>query len=230
MFKPFRIFALTTSILLCVCSLAFATPKIEFEKETIDFGKAMSGSPIKITYKFTNVGDSELVITNVRPGCGCTHAEALEKNLAPGKSSIIEAELKSLGYEGKMTKGITVSSNDPLRQTISLKFTGEIVALAKMKPERINFGSIKVNTIRSHVLRVLPSDPKTFMITKVEPQGTHVTVPSFKKIQDKDKTYWELTLNIKAGDKPERVFEFISIFTNVQDSVLMPNIYGNVVE
>jgi len=221
----FIVLALTT----CAAAL-IAAPKIEFEKESLDFGKVAAGKPIAFTFK--NTGDAELDVIEVKPGCGCTKAEARQTKLAPGESSTIEAVFNSKGFNGPIHKSITVTTNDPERTLLYISISADITSLATFRPERLNFGSIKVNTTRTHTMQVIPIDPKTFEINKVEPVGTHVTVPSFKKITDKNGDFWELTVVIKAGSTPGRVMgESINVVTNAGDkAILNAMVYGNVVE
>jgi len=208
-----------------------AAPKIVFDSESLDLGKIVSGKPINVTFTFRNAGDSELEITAVRPGCGCTKAEAKKNKLAPGESSTITALFNSTGFNGPVSKAISVSTNDPARSSISLSFKAEIVALAKLKPERLNFGSIKAGESRTHTLLVYPGDPKTFTITKVVPQGSHASVPSFRKVTSEAGDYWQLTVLVKADKKPGRIMESLNIHTGPGDndkfSVL---VYGNIIE
>ena len=90
---------------------------------------------------------------------------------------------------------------------------------------------MKVDSTRTRVLKVIPANPKTFAITKVESQGTHVTVPSFKRIADKSGDFWEVSVVIKAGGNPSRVMEWISILANADGDVkLSVLVYGNVIE
>ena len=43
-------------------------PRVEFTSLTHDFGQAPSGEDLKTTFTFKNVGDSVLVIENVKGG------------------------------------------------------------------------------------------------------------------------------------------------------------------
>lgn len=45
-----------------------AQPRIVFEKEAIDFGKAVSGTEVDGRFKMTNKGDQPLEIEDLRPG------------------------------------------------------------------------------------------------------------------------------------------------------------------
>ena len=60
-------------------------PVIKFEKTVIDFGTFSQDEPVqKAIFKFTNVGDSKLVINYVHTSCGCTVAEYTKDFISPG--------------------------------------------------------------------------------------------------------------------------------------------------
>jgi len=97
---------------LCVC--AFAQPKIQFDNTTHDFGKIREeGGKVTGRFEFTNVGDSDLVLTNVRPGCGCTAANYSHDPVAPGQRGYIEATYNPYNRPGAFNKNIRVTTNEP---------------------------------------------------------------------------------------------------------------------
>lgn len=97
---------------LCVC--AFAQPKIQFDQTTHDFGKIKEeGGKVTGRFEFTNVGDSDLVLTNVRPGCGCTAANYSHDPVAPGQKGYIEATYNPYNRPGAFNKNIRVTTNEP---------------------------------------------------------------------------------------------------------------------
>ena len=104
-------------------------------------------------------------------------------------------------------------------------------ALATLTPERISFGTMKVNAVSSRILRVMPTHPKAFSITKVDTQGGHVSVPGFKRVQDKTGTYWALTVLVNGGASAGEVHETITIHHKAgADGVMIVQVDGNVTE
>ena len=218
------------TLITCTVSALMAAPQIQFDNQMLDLGKVVSGQ-IKAVFSFKNVGDAELEITGIRTGCGCTQAKATNSRIAPGGTSAIEETYNAEDYNGLISKSIFIATNDPTHKTIMLSIKAEIVSVAKLKPERLNFGSISVNSTRTHTLMVIPGDPKTFAISKVESQGSHVSVSSFRKVTDKECDFWELEVAIKAGSTPGRVMEAIRIVTNAGRSVRLSElVYGNIVQ
>ncbi|PTS93212.1 DUF1573 domain-containing protein, partial [Pedobacter sp. HMWF019] len=46
--------------------------EFKFDKESYDFGKIPLGKPVSVEFKFTNVGETPLILTDVQTTCGCT--------------------------------------------------------------------------------------------------------------------------------------------------------------
>ncbi len=103
-------------------------PAITFDngKDLHDFGQITKGAVAKYTFKFTNTGDAPLVLTNVKPACGCTVPTWSKEPVLPGQSGSIEATFNSGNASGAFMKSITVTTNIP-DQTIVLFIKGEIV-------------------------------------------------------------------------------------------------------
>ena len=106
-----------------------AQAKISFKNETVDYGKIVKGSDGVRVFEFTNTGDAELVITNVKSSCGCTVPKKPEKHIAPGASSSIEVKYDT-NRVGPIRKTVTVYSNadEPIK---ALKIKGEVLSSSK---------------------------------------------------------------------------------------------------
>jgi hypothetical protein len=114
---------ISSSILTFFLTSVFAGPKAEFDTKTFNCGTAIEGVTEKIHANFIvkNVGDSVLILTNVKPGCGCTIVK-FDSIVGPGKSTTIQSEVNIKGYHsGPISKYITVITNaesEPTRLTI----------------------------------------------------------------------------------------------------------------
>ncbi len=87
-------------------------PKMTFKKTKFDFGKIIEGEDVTYTFEFENTGNSDLVISDVTPECGCTTAKNWSKKpYRPGENGEITITFESEGRPGKTHKNITVISN-----------------------------------------------------------------------------------------------------------------------
>ena len=95
-----------------------------------DFGKIEEGKTLDVSFRFKNVGDKPLVISNVSASCGCTIPETPKKPFAPGETGVIKASFNSSGKQGTQSKQVNVFANlDPAMT--SLSFHVEVKAKAK---------------------------------------------------------------------------------------------------
>ena len=84
---------------------------IQFEQEEYDLGTLTAGEVAKGTFKFTNTGDADLYIDNVKPSCECTTLEWPKEPIKPGKSGTIYAEIDTEDKEGDQVKYFAVLFN-----------------------------------------------------------------------------------------------------------------------
>lgn len=86
-------------------------PVFEFSESTHDFGTLSSGDQVTHTFEFTNTGNADLVITQVKPSCGCTSPSWSKDPVKPGDKGKIEVGFNSTGMAGQVTKTITILAN-----------------------------------------------------------------------------------------------------------------------
>ena len=88
-------------------------PALYFPETKHDFGNVKEGNIVEYTFKFSNNGKATLKIKDVRTSCGCTAALVSSEKLEPGGEGTLKVELDTKNRKGKMSRTITVQSNDP---------------------------------------------------------------------------------------------------------------------
>ncbi len=86
-------------------------PKFEFERTDHDFGRLMQGEKVSFTYKFKNIGASDLIISTVVPGCGCTIAHFTKTPIKKGDDGFITINLDTENKQGALRKKVAVQAN-----------------------------------------------------------------------------------------------------------------------
>lgn len=117
------------AVLLGVLSLGVigvAAAKIQVDSETYDFGSVIAGTFVSHAFTITNVGDSPLTIKSVRTSCGCTVVDLEKTVLAAGESEVLQADLSTDAYHGRIEKRIYVESDDHTNALVTLKLTGVV--------------------------------------------------------------------------------------------------------
>lgn len=83
---------------------------IEWQETTIDFGEIQHDVPVVAEFRFKNPGMIPLLISDVKPSCGCTVADFPKQPILGGTEGVIRVtfDAKETGY---FAKTITVHSN-----------------------------------------------------------------------------------------------------------------------
>lgn len=143
-----KLLIITLLISLLTIFLA-AESQIKFKETTVDFGEIDSGQVVDLNFEFENAGDDVLIIKNISTSCGCTAAKLLKKEFQPGEKGTIPVKFNSRGYQGKVTKSITVATNDKDNVYSRLQITGKVTlkdfAALELNPDQINFEKVKLN-------------------------------------------------------------------------------------
>src|SRR5690554_2152117 len=80
-----------------------AGAKIEFDKETHDYGTISQFADGTCEFTFKNTGNEPLVISNAKGSCGCTVPSWPREPIAPGQTGSIKVkyDTKKAGIIGK---------------------------------------------------------------------------------------------------------------------------------
>ncbi|MCK6648354.1 MAG: DUF1573 domain-containing protein [Bacteroidia bacterium] len=99
--------------------------KIQFEIEVMDYGTIEQNSNGDRKFKFKNVGNAPLIISNVQGSCGCLVLKWPKEPIMPGKTGVIVAHYDTQRI-GKFEKTFTVTSNAFEQPFIVLKVKGVV--------------------------------------------------------------------------------------------------------
>lgn len=108
-----------------------AEPKVElttmeFDHTQFDFGEIEQGDTVVHTFSFTNTGNHDLVISNVRASCGCTVSNWTKQPVKPGQKGVVDVRFNSGGRKDLQNKVVTVKANIE-QEVIKLRFTAFVV-------------------------------------------------------------------------------------------------------
>jgi len=86
-------------------------PVIKFENASHDFGNIKAGEKVYYTYKFTNAGTGDLLITDAKASCGCTVPNYTKEPVKPGATGEVSVVFDSTGKSGAVSKTVTLTLN-----------------------------------------------------------------------------------------------------------------------
>ncbi len=98
---------------------------IEIDSVKYDFGQIQEGDKVEHTYKLTNTGTENLIIADVRVGCGCTVADFTKEPVPTGGVGEVSIVFDSTEKEGHTEKALNVYTNTEHTPT-TLAFMADI--------------------------------------------------------------------------------------------------------
>ncbi len=111
--------------------------KIDFKKETHDYGTIKNGADGTYAFEFKNSGNTPLIISRAQGSCGCTVPDWPKEPIAPGASAKIIVKYDT-SRTGSFSKNVTIYSNAVNAAEKVIYIKGNVLA----KPE----GSAPINT------------------------------------------------------------------------------------
>ncbi|MES2485286.1 MAG: DUF1573 domain-containing protein [Bacteroidota bacterium] len=100
-------------------------PVAKFESLDHDFGTIKQGDKVEHTYKFTNAGTADLVLSDAKASCGCTVPDWTKTPVKPGESGEVHVVFNSAGKSGDVQKTVTLTMNTE-KGTETLNFKAKI--------------------------------------------------------------------------------------------------------
>jgi hypothetical protein len=202
--------------LMLLSAVAFAKSTIKFKNTTVDFGEVSSGKIVDIAFEFENAGNDVLLIKNVVPSCGCTTADLAKKEYQPGEKGTIASKFNTSGYNGKVIKTITVTSNDGDAAETRLTLSGTVMvkefAQADIKPDQILFGAasahkayvrkLNLSNLGNMDLRILEviSSPEVSLTFKTNSVGAKKTTDITLTFTPFEKGVFNNMVRIRTND------------------------------
>lgn len=117
-----KIFA--TALLIGAFGIS-SSQTISFIETTLDYGNIKPNADGNKTFIVKNIGDKPLIISNVKPSCGCTSPDWSKDPILPGKTGQIKIHYNT-AIQGAFRKSIEVFSNDPKSKRSVIYIKGNV--------------------------------------------------------------------------------------------------------
>ncbi len=86
-------------------------PKFQFDSDIHDFGKVIEGEKLSYSFKFKNIGNSDLIIATAGASCGCTVPGFSKDPVKKGDEGVVTVTFNTEGRNGFQHKTITLGAN-----------------------------------------------------------------------------------------------------------------------
>lgn len=96
-------------------------PILSFDKMEHDFGTLEDGTPVETTFKYTNTGNSMLVVSDIKSTCGCTVPSNWTREVAPGETGEFNVKFNGKGAN-QVQKSVDLTTNtEKGKETVKIK-------------------------------------------------------------------------------------------------------------
>lgn len=99
---------------------------ISFDNTVLSYGNVKAGSDGHRAFTVKNTGNKPLILSDVKPSCGCTTPEWSKNPILPGKTGQIKVAYNTQ-LKGSFKKSIEVYSNDPDNSRSVIWIEGNVI-------------------------------------------------------------------------------------------------------
>jgi len=143
-----------------------------------EFGKMRQGEVGTYAFPFVSDGEEPLVITGVKPSCGCTKAEVMLVDesgakkvytkgdpIPVGQKFVLETEINTEGRQGNFSPTVSVFANDA-RGAFNVRLSAEVEPVLKVTPSStVYFGRITTADTVEQTVTVTTSGGEPFVLS-----------------------------------------------------------------
>ncbi len=145
--------------------------RIAFDNDSWNFGSIPKGAIVLHNFGVENKGQDTLIITKVKPTCGCTIAPVSNDKVPPGGTAYVAATFNTQKFNGRVEKWIYIESNDPINPYMKVSFTAVIndpTQVFKIDPLEPDFGGVKIGEKSQIKINLINGDSLDHMVAIVE--------------------------------------------------------------
>ena len=188
-------------------------PRLTYDvgRDKVEFGRVTQGAVLHHTFDLESAGNTDLVITQIKPTCGCTVAKLLVANEAdemveytygdpikPGTKMELPAKMHTKNKRGNQNVRINIFSNDP-RATMQLGMLSTIDPFFNINPSFMTFGKISVGEEVTKTASISTAKGQPMLLTLLEhtrPAGAQVELKAKNPDAEGRSRAWELTVSL----------------------------------
>lgn len=183
--------------------------QLKFTRLSHDFGMVTRGQKLEAEFTFENIGEGNIVLQGIHAACGCTAVELDGGNsYGPKDQGAIRVAFDTSDFIGKVSKSITVMSNEVAIPARTLTLSANIVSEVRVDPPLADLGDVKTGSVSNQVLIVTSTLP-AFEIKSV---SYNEKILSVQHRQDEKR--WLIEVSLKPDIPTGFLKETIVVMTN----------------
>ena len=208
-------YSLVVMLGLCATGSASASwADALFDELSRDFGSVPRGPTLTHPFRLVNKTNQRVHIASVRVSCGCTSAQALQTDLAPGQETAILVHMDTRRFQHTKNVTIFVQFDQPRWEEVRLWVQANSRDDVTVIPESLAFGTVKRGTAPAATTNISFLGDGSWQVTGVKSDSNYV-VPSVREIRrDAGEVSYQLTAKLRADTPPGKWYTDVWLQTN----------------
>jgi hypothetical protein len=126
-------------LLIISATAAGATgPAISLDRTSYDFGDVRVGKVVSDQITVTNMGDTPLIVDDIRSTCACTSGLVASRAIGPGQQTEVTIMFNASGQgPGRKTHALLIHSNDLNNPMVQIQVSANVVQQVGLEPSTI---------------------------------------------------------------------------------------------
>jgi hypothetical protein len=185
-----------------------------FEEQNRDFGSVPRGPLLTHAFRLVNKTGSPVHIVGVRVSCGCTSAQALQYDLAPGQETAILAQMDTRRFIGPKTVTIFVTFDRPQYDEVRLWVQANSREDVTVMPDTLAMGRVKRSTAPTASTTISFLGDPNWQVTGVGADSNYIH-PVCKVVRRQGyEVAYELTAKLRPDTPAGKWYSDIWLTTN----------------
>jgi hypothetical protein len=185
-----------------------------FKITSHDFGSVARGAKAEFRFEIENIFIPDVHIESARSSCSCTSVRIEKQQLKTYEKSAIVATFNTGAFRGQRGATITVTFNQPRRESVQLHVKGYIQDVVNLQPNGVEFGEVELGTGAKRTITVSRTGRPDWQIVDVRCANPHLAAKVTGRRQDFGRVTYTLEVEL-IGQAPEGVLrDHIILVTN----------------
>ena len=211
----FSRFSLVILLGLCVTGSASASwADALFDELSRDFGSVPRGPTLTHPFRLVNKTNQRVHIASVRVSCGCTSAQALQHDLAPGQETAILVQMDTRRFQHTKSVTIFVQFDQPRWEEVRLWVQANSRDDVTVIPESLAFGTVKRGSKPATAVNITFLGDGNWQILGARSDSNYVQ-PSVKQTRrDAGEVSYQLTASLSPDTPAGKWYTDVWLQTN----------------
>ncbi|MCA9041722.1 MAG: DUF1573 domain-containing protein [Planctomycetaceae bacterium] len=223
--KIFR-YAPAIALIFCFTGLASAQElnwaEKMFEELKHDFGTVARGAKAQYRFKFTNLYEETVHISQVKTTCGCTGATPSKDTVQSGETAYIEVAMDTNKFSHEKNSNAIVVFDKPFYKEVRLPIRAYIRTDVVVTPGWANFGSIDQGEPKTMDLAIQYSGRSDWHITDIISNNKYVVAEASETSRSAYNIRYNLKVSIKEDAPLGTLLDQIVLITDDVNNPKVP--------